>query len=73
MLSGKLVAKVDGQTKAVGDGDIIEVPRGSSYRLQVQSPFARYVLVCSTPYLEQRIDSMTPAEAEKARLHMKPN
>ena len=29
--------------------------------------------VCSTPYLEQRIDSMTPAEAEKARLHMKPN
>lgn len=73
VLSGKLVAKVDGQTKAVGDGDIIEVPRGSSYRLQVQSPFARYVLVCSTPYLEHRIDSMTPAEAEKARLHVKPN
>jgi len=73
VLSGKLLAKVDGQSKAVGAGDIIEVPRGSSYRLQVQSPFARYVLVCSTPYLEQRIDNMTPDEAEKARLHMKPN
>ncbi len=73
VLSGKLLAKVDGQSKAVGAGDIIEVPRGSSYRLQVQSPFARYVLVCSTPYLEQRIDKMTPDEAEKARLNMKPN
>ena len=73
VLSGKLLAKVDGQSKAVGAGDIIEVPRGSSYRLQVQSPFARYVLVCSTPYLEQRIDNMTSDEAETARLHVKPN
>ena len=73
VLSGKLLAKVDGQSKAVGAGDIIEVPRGSSYRLQVQSPFARYVLVCSTPYLEQRIDNLTRDEAEQARLHVKPN
>jgi len=73
VLSGKLLAKVDGGSKAVGAGDIIEVPRGSSYRLQVQSQFARYVLVCSTPYLEQRIDGMTPDEAEQARLHIIPN
>ena len=73
VLSGKLLAKVDGQSKAVGAGDIIEVPRGSTYRLPVQSPFVRYVLVCSTPYLEQCIDNMTSAEAEKARLQMKPN
>jgi hypothetical protein len=56
-----------------GSGDIIHVARGSAYRLQVQSPFARYVLVCSTPYLEMRIDGMSPDEAEKARLHIKPN
>ena len=73
VLSGKLLAEVDGQTRAVGAGDIIEIPRGSTYRLQAHSPFARYVLVCSTPYLEQRIDGMTPDEAEQARLHIKPN
>ena len=73
ILSGKLLASVAGRSRAVGADDIIEVSRGSSYRLQVQSPFARYVLVCSTPYLEQRIDNMTPEEAGQARLHMKPN
>jgi hypothetical protein len=31
------------------------------------------VLVCSTPWLEHRIDSMSPEEAEQARLNMKPN
>jgi len=73
ILSGKLLASVAGRSRAVGADDIIEVSRGSSYRLQVQSPFARYVLVCSTPYLEQRIDNLTRDEAEQARLHVKPN
>ena len=73
ILSGKLLASVAGRSRAVGADDIIEVSRGSPYRLQVQSPFARYVLVCSTPYLEQRIDNLTRDEAEQARLHMKPN
>ena len=73
VLSGRLQAAAGGKTKPVGTGDIIYVPRGSSYRLQVQSPFARYVLVCSTPYLEQRIDGMTREEAEQARLNVKPN
>ena len=73
ILSGKLLASVAGRSRPVGADDIIEVSRGSSYRLQVQSPFARYVLVCSTPFLEQRIDNLTRDEAEQARLHMKPN
>ena len=30
-------------------------------------------VICSTPWLENRIDSMTPEEAEQARLHVKPN
>jgi hypothetical protein len=46
--------------------------RGAAYQLQVKSPFARYALVCATPYLENRIDNMTPDEAKQARLHMKP-
>ncbi len=73
VLSGKLHASAEGRSKPIGAGDIVHVPRGASYRLQVQSPYARYVLVCSTPYLEKRIDSMSPKEAEQARVHMKAN
>ncbi len=54
-------------------GDIIHVPRGEPYRLQVRSPFARYVMVRSTSYLEHRIESMTPEEAEQARVNVKAN
>lgn len=73
VLGGRMHAGVDGRTKTVGADDIVHIPRGATYRLQVQSPFARYALVCSTPFLEQRIDGMTPVEAEQARLHRKPN
>jgi len=73
VLSGELQARADGETRVVQDGDIVHVPRGGGCRLQVTTPFARYVLVCSTPYLENRIDNMTMAEAEQARIHIKPN
>ena len=70
---GRLTARCDGVSKTCGVGDIIHVPRGVRYRLSVASPFARYALVCSTPYLEDRIDGMTPEEAEQARLSLKAN
>jgi len=73
VLAGSLQATAGHQIKTVSIGDIVHVPRGSDYRLQIQSPFARYVLVCSTPWLEHRIDSMGPKEAEQARLNTKPN
>lgn len=73
VLSGQLAARTGGKLKSVGSGDIIYVPRGESYRLQVESPFARYAIVCSTPFLEKKIDNMTPEEAEQARLNMKAN
>jgi glyoxylate utilization-related uncharacterized protein len=73
ILHGKLRATADGRTRQAGADDIIHVPRGGSYRLQVESAFARYVLVCSTPYLENRIDNMSPNEADQARLHLQPN
>jgi quercetin dioxygenase-like cupin family protein len=73
VLGGKLQASVDGRAKSIGAGDIVQVSRGSDYRFRVTSPFARYVMVCSTPYLENRIDSMTPEEAAQARVHMKAN
>ncbi len=73
VLNGELQAQSDGQTQLARDGDIIHVPRGAAYRLQVKSPFARYALVCATSYLEDRIDNMTPDEARQARLNMTPN
>ena len=73
VLSGTVQARVDGRGKALGAGDIVHIARKATYRLQVQSGFARYVLVCSTPYLENRIDHLSPEEAEQARIHLKPN
>lgn len=73
VLSGNVEAQADGERKAMCAGDIIHIPRDAPYRLQAASPFARYVMVCSTPYLERRIDNMTPEEAEQARVNMKPN
>lgn len=73
VLGGRVRAQAGKQAKLAGPGDIVHVPRGTRYRLQAQEPFARYVLVCSTPYLEERIDNMTPTEREQARLHRRPN
>jgi quercetin dioxygenase-like cupin family protein len=73
VLSGNIEAQANRERKAIGAGDIVHIPRDASYRLQVISPFARYVMVCSTPYLEERIDTMTAEEAEQARVNMKPN
>jgi hypothetical protein len=59
--------------KLIKAGDIIHAPRGDTYRLQVKSPFARYVIVRSTSYLEHQTESMTPEEVEQARISMKAN
>lgn len=72
VLSGKIDAEAAGRSKTIATGDIVHVPRGETYRLQVRE-HARYAMVCSTPYLENRIDTMTPEQAEQARINMKPN
>ena len=73
VLSGTLKASCGKEAKSIGQGDIVYVPRGEKYRLLAQAPFARYAVVRSTPYLENRIDSMSPEQAEQARINMKPN
>lgn len=73
VLSGSMQAEIGGEGRKVGPGDVLHLPRGERYRLVVEDDYVRYALVCSTRYLENRIDSMTPAEAEQARLDMKPN
>jgi len=73
VLGGKLNARVGAEHKTAAAGDIIYIPRGDTYHLQTKSAFARYTLVCSTPYLESKIDGMSATEAEQAQLNMKPN
>jgi quercetin dioxygenase-like cupin family protein len=73
VLDGELHAQAGAESKLIRAGDIIHVARGDAYRIQVKSPFARYALVCSTSYLEHRIESMTPEEAEQARVNVKAN
>ena len=71
VLTGKLHCQVGSQSAPITAGDIAYAPRGTACRLRVQSEFARYVAVCSTPFLEKRIDNMTPEEQMQARIHLK--
>ncbi len=73
VLSGELQARSGTESRSIGRGDIMYVPRGDSYALDVTSGYARYAVVRSTEYLEHRLESMTPEEAEQARLNVKPN
>ena len=73
VLHGEVAAESGGAKKSLKAGDILQVARGDQYAIEVKSPFARYVTVRSTPYLENLIDSMTPAQAEQARISMKAN
>ena len=73
VLYGELAAECDGAGKLLRAGDILQAGRGERYRVAVESPFARYVTVRSTPHLENLIDSMTPEQAEQARVNMKAN
>ncbi|MPZ45767.1 MAG: cupin domain-containing protein [Betaproteobacteria bacterium] len=73
VLSGELDAQCARERKSLRSGDIMHVSRGEAYGLEVKSPFARYTVVRSLPYLEQRIDNMTPEEAEQARVNVKAN
>jgi quercetin dioxygenase-like cupin family protein len=74
VIRGRLKAVVNGETKTCGPGDIIHVPRGATGGLDVAGKdFARYAMVQSTAWLENRIDSMTPAEQARARVERKAN
>ena len=73
ILSGELEAQCTNERKSLRAGDIMQVSRGESYALGVKSPFARYTVVRSMPYLEARIDNMTPEEAEQARVNVRAN
>jgi quercetin dioxygenase-like cupin family protein len=71
VLTGALHCQVDGESAEITAGDVVHALRGASCRLRVQSEFARYVTVSSTPFLENKIDTMSAAEREQARINLK--
>ncbi|MDB5812760.1 MAG: hypothetical protein JWN94_4882 [Betaproteobacteria bacterium] len=73
VLHGEVEADCNGEKKTLTPGGILQTARGDRYSIKVKSPFARYVSVHPTPFLENLIDSMTPEQAEQARINMKAN
>ncbi|MHB8773114.1 MAG: cupin domain-containing protein [Syntrophales bacterium] len=69
LLAGEIDCRLDGEERRLAAGDVVHAPRGAACRLTVVSAFARYVTVCPTAFLEQRIDTMSPEEREQVRIH----
>ncbi|MPZ42895.1 MAG: hypothetical protein GEV05_05735 [Betaproteobacteria bacterium] len=73
MLRGGADIEVEGERKRCGPGDIAHLPRGSTWSLAACAPSTRYAAVCSTAWLEQKLDSMSPEEQVRARVERKAN
>lgn len=73
VIRGQMHARTGNESRDVGPGDVVQVPRGTPYQLDTKSTFVRYAMVCSTPYLEAKIDNMTPDEREQSRIHNRAN
>jgi mannose-6-phosphate isomerase-like protein (cupin superfamily) len=55
--SGAVEGEVGGERKQLTPGDIVQIPRGSAYRLRVRDGApARFVAVKATSYLESQLD-----------------
>lgn len=58
VLEGEVKATVGNDSKAAGSGDIIEIPKGMSYEIDVaEGTPARMVIIRSTDFLESRISA----------------
>lgn len=73
VIGGTMRARAGNETREVTAGDVVQIPRGMPYKLETKSSFVRYAMVCSTPYLESKIDNMSPEEREQSRIHNKAN
>ena len=73
VIHGSMHARAGTEVRDVSAGDVVQIPRGTPYQLKTTSSFVRYAMVCSTPFLEARIDNMTAAEREQSRIHNRAN
>ena len=73
LIRGAMHARAGEQSRDLSAGDVVQIARGTPYQLDTKSSFARYAMVCSTPYLEAKIDNMTPHERDQSRIHNQAN
>lgn len=73
LIGGKMQARVGVESRDVVAGDVLQIPRGTPYQLTTRSSFVRYAMVCSTPWLEQKIDNMSAHEREQSRINNRAN
>jgi quercetin dioxygenase-like cupin family protein len=73
LIHGGMRARVGAESRDVSAADVIQIPRGTPYQLETRSSFVRYAMVCSTPFLEAKIDNMSMEEREQSRLHNRAN
>jgi quercetin dioxygenase-like cupin family protein len=73
LIHGGMRARVGAESRDVSAADVIQIPRGTPYQLDTRSSFVRYAMVCSTPFLEAKIDNMSVEEREQSRLHNRAN
>jgi quercetin dioxygenase-like cupin family protein len=73
VIHGRMQARVGAESREAGAADVIQIPRGTPYQLDTRSSFVRYAMVCSTPFLEAKIDNMSMEEREQSRLHNRAN
>ncbi len=73
VIGGGMRARVGADNRDLTPGDVVHIPRGTPYQFDTRSAFVRYAMACSTPWLEAKIDNMTPAEREQSRIHGKAN
>lgn len=73
VIRGTMRAHAGAESRDVSAGDVVQIPRGTPYQLDTTSAFVRYAMVCSTPWLEAKIDNMTPDQREQSRIHNRAN
>lgn len=62
VISGNMEATIDGDTRSLGAGDIVQIRKGATARLTVgDSAPVRYAAVESLPFLEARVDPANKA------------
>lgn len=73
VIRGRMHAHTGTDSRVVSAGDVVQIPRRTSYQFDTQTSFVRYAMVCSTPFLEAKIDNMSMQEREQSRIHNKAN
>jgi quercetin dioxygenase-like cupin family protein len=73
VVTGAVDVSLAGERRRLTAGDVMHVRRGEKHSIAAGDGGARYAVVRSTDWLENRIDSMPAEEREQSRLHNRAN